>query len=199
MSALLRCTQTFSPHEICLILAMPQESQNHFEKAGIEVHYSGIGKINAAHLATELILKRKPKHLLNLGTAGSHIFERGQLIECTGFVQRDLDMSLIGIPMGKNPFEKHHDLIEVPPLFPELSKGICGTGDRLEALPCQVACTLADMEAYALAKVCGKLGVGFTSVKYISDKSDDDMKEDFFSALEKAAKALVPVYQSFVR
>lgn len=199
MSSLLRCTQTFSKNDVGLILAIPQESQNHFENAGIEVHYSGIGKINAATVATEVILNKKPRHILNLGTAGSNVFQKGSLVECTSFVQRDMNMTILGVPMGHNPFEKHNNVIEVPSIFSELPRGICGTGDLIETFPTKVHCTLVDMEAYAIAKVCKKMGVGFTSVKYISDKSDDDMKEDFFESLKRAAAALLPVYQSFVR
>ena len=37
---------------------------------GIDVIYTGIGKVNAAFWATKIILDRKPKLLLNVGTAG---------------------------------------------------------------------------------------------------------------------------------
>ncbi len=43
--------------DIALIMALPNESKGLFEQAGIEVHYSGIGKINAAFKAFEVIKK----------------------------------------------------------------------------------------------------------------------------------------------
>ena len=41
--------------DIALIMALPNESKGLFEQAGVEVHYSGIGKINAAFKAFEVI------------------------------------------------------------------------------------------------------------------------------------------------
>lgn len=41
--------------DVALIMALPNESKGLFEQAGIEVHYSGIGKVNAAYKAFEVI------------------------------------------------------------------------------------------------------------------------------------------------
>lgn len=57
--------------DVALIMALPNESKGLFEQAGIEVHYSGIGKVNAAYKAFEVIQKTGCKTLINLGTAGS--------------------------------------------------------------------------------------------------------------------------------
>ena len=54
-----------------LIMALPSESKGLFEQAGIQVHYSGIGKVNAAFKAYEVIQRTGCKILFNLGTAGS--------------------------------------------------------------------------------------------------------------------------------
>jgi len=190
----MRCTQTFPKQQIGLIMALPQESQNHFENHKIEVHYSGVGKINAAALATELILQKKVRHILNLGTAGSQKLKRGTLVECSGFVQRDMNLSMVGVPHGLNPFEKAEALIQVPSFFPDLPQGICGTGDLIEPFPTVVPCDLVDMEAYAIAKICRKWKVGFTSVKYITDSSDAEAKNDWLSSLHLAAQSLIHVY-----
>ena len=37
--------------DLALIMALPNESKGLFEQVGIEVHYSGIGKVNAAFKA----------------------------------------------------------------------------------------------------------------------------------------------------
>ena len=47
------------------------ESQGLFEEAGISVSYCGIGKVNAASKAAELIHRYGATFILNLGTAGS--------------------------------------------------------------------------------------------------------------------------------
>ncbi|MBP8027673.1 MAG: 5'-nucleosidase, partial [Acinetobacter sp.] len=43
--------------DLALIMALPNESKGLFEQAGIDVHYSGIGKVNAAFKAFEVIQK----------------------------------------------------------------------------------------------------------------------------------------------
>jgi adenosylhomocysteine nucleosidase len=191
----MHCTQVFPKEDLALIMALPQESQGHFETQKIEVHYSGVGKINAATLATEIILQKKVRHVLNLGTAGSQKFARGSLVECSGFVQRDMNLSLVGVPHGINPFEKDSTLISVPSLFPHLPQGVCGTGDLIEFFPTKVHCDLVDMEAYAIAKVCRRWNVGFTSIKYITDSSNAEAKNDWLRHLAEAAKSLLPIYQ----
>ena len=44
--------------DTALIMALPNESKGLFEQAGIEVHYSGIGKINAALKRLKLFKNR---------------------------------------------------------------------------------------------------------------------------------------------
>lgn len=194
----MRCTQIFKKDTLGLIMALAQESQNHFENHKIDVQYCGVGKINAAAVTAEVILQKKVVHILNLGTAGSQKFPKGSLVECTGFVQRDMNLSMIGVPYGINPFEKHEALIQVPSIFPELQKGICGTGDLIEPFPTKVACDLVDMEAYAMAKVCKKWNIGFTSVKYITDNSDENAKNDWLGSLHLAAQSLIQIYQQMI-
>ena len=65
--------------DTALIMALPNESKGLFEQAGIEVHYSGIGKINAAFKAFEVNQKTGCKTLCNLGTAGSSSLNRHHL------------------------------------------------------------------------------------------------------------------------
>lgn len=66
---------------LALIMALPNESKGLFEQAGIPIHYSGIGKINAAFTAYDVIQKTGCKTILNLGSAGSSTFNAHELIE----------------------------------------------------------------------------------------------------------------------
>jgi adenosylhomocysteine nucleosidase len=184
--------------ETLILMALPIESQRTFENAGVEVHYCGIGKVNAAFKATELLVKQNFKQVLNLGTAGSHKFETHSLIECIGFVQRDMDLSPLGFPRGETPQDAIAGKLLVDPIS-QLPKGICGTGDVFEISTPKLECDLVDMEAYAIAKVCRKLGVGFHSFKYITDGSDDKAHKDWIENLKPASKALFNLYQEIVR
>ncbi|WP_179991882.1 MULTISPECIES: 5'-nucleosidase [unclassified Acinetobacter] len=182
--------------EIALIMALPNESKGLFEAEGIEVHYSGIGKINAAFKAFEVIQKTGCTTLLNLGTAGSTHFNAHELIEVSQFVQRDMDVSPLGFEIGVTPMDQHFPgAIELESFFEHLPKGICGTGDSFETSISKVTCNLVDMEGYALAKVCKKLGVRLISVKYISDGANETAHLDWEENLLLGARKLLDLYR----
>ena len=94
--------------DLALIMALPNESKDLFEQAGIQVHYSGIGKVNAAFKAFEVIQKTGCKTLLNLGSAGSSHFDAHALVEVMTFVQRDMDVSPLGFAVGVTPMDHDH-------------------------------------------------------------------------------------------
>lgn len=179
----------FDSQDIALIMALPHESQNYFEKMNIPVHYSGIGKVNAAHKTTEIILTQKPKHIINLGTAGSHKILPHTLVEIFEFLQRDLEYT---------PFDDVAGKISVPTFLPHLQQVICGTGDNVETAA-KNHYDIMDMEAYAMAKVCKKMNVGFTSIKYITDQSNSETLKDWKTSLPKAAQTLLEVYKLLVK
>ncbi|RYY59567.1 MAG: T9SS type A sorting domain-containing protein [Chitinophagaceae bacterium] len=83
---------------------MEEEIQGLLEREGFEVLYTGVGKINAAHHLTKALVERRSKNqfinlVLNFGTAGSSKFATHSLVECTTFIQRDMDE----ITAGPNP------------------------------------------------------------------------------------------------
>ena len=183
--------------DLALIMALPNESKGLFEAEGITVHYSGIGKVNAAFKAYEVILKTGCKTLLNLGTAGSSVFDAHSLVEVTQFVQRDMDVSPLGFAVGTTPMDAEFPAeIELDPFFSHLANGTCGTGDSFETGVPKVPCNLVDMEGYAIAKVCKKLGVRLVSVKYITDGANDTAHLDWEENLLLGAQKLVSLYKS---
>lgn len=178
------------------MMALPNESKGLFEQAGIEVHYSGIGKVNAAFKAFEVIQKTGCKVLLNLGTAGSSHFDAHALVEVTQFVQRDMDVSPLGFAVGVTPMDDDHPAeIRLDSYFQHLPAGICGTGDSFEIGQPKVPCNLVDMEGYAIAKVCKKLGVRLVSVKYITDGANETAHLDWEENLLLGARKLLELYQ----
>ncbi len=184
-------------HDLALMMALPNESKGLFEQKDIAVHYSGIGKVNAAFKAFDVIHKTGCKTLLNLGTAGSSFFNAHDLVEVTQFVQRDMDVSPLGFAVGITPMdEEYPSAIDLEPYFAHLPRGICGTGDSFETGKPKVDCNLVDMEGYAIAKVCKKLGVRFISVKYITDGANDTAHLDWEENLLLGAQKLLVLYQS---
>ena len=183
--------------DLALIMALPNESKGLFEQAGVQVHYSGIGKVNAAFKAFDVIQKTGCKTLLNLGSAGSSQFDAHALVEVSTFVQRDMDVSPLGFAVGVTPMDDDHPAeIHLEAYFPHLEKGICGTGDSFETGIPKVPCDLVDMEGYAIAKVCKKLGVRLISVKYITDGANSTAHLDWEENLLLGAQKLLKLYQT---
>lgn len=184
-------------NDLAVIMALPSESKGLFEQADIAVHYSGIGKVNAAFTAYDVIQKTGCKTILNLGTAGSSFFDAHELVEVKTFVQRDMDVSPLGFAVGVTPMDQFlpHE-IDLEPYFNNLPQGVCGTGDSFETGQPKVACNLVDMEGYALAKVCRKLDVRLISIKYITDGANDTAHLDWEENLLLGAKKLLKLYQS---
>ena len=91
-----------------------------------------------------------------------------------------MDVSPLGFEVGVTPLDDHLAAeIHLQPHFIDLPKAVCGTGDSFETGQPKVACDVVDMEGYALAKVCHKLGVRLISVKYITDGADDTAHLDW--------------------
>lgn len=188
----------FNINQVALLMALPGESQGLFESARAPLVYTGIGKVNAAFAAMETIQKTGCQVIINLGTAGSSRFKTHDLVEVSAFVQRDMDISPLGFQVGETPFDPLPGAIELIPYFPELPKGICGTGDSFETGTPKVACDLVDMEGYAIAKVCRKMGVQFISLKYITDGADHNAHNDWQENLVHGSKKLFEYFQKMV-
>ena len=183
-----------------LVMALPMESQGRFEGAGIPVLYTGVGKVNAAYTLTRRLAEYRhagaplPK-VINFGTVGSRRHPTHAVLECHAFVQRDMDVTGLGVPLGVTPFEENTARLEFPPMFPQLPGGICGSGDSFLMSEVAVECDVVDMEAYALAKVCWLERVPFTSVKYVTDGADHASSDDWRGNLELAANQFLILYR----
>jgi len=185
-------------NNLLVVMALPDESAGLLERAGATVVYTGLGKINAAYT----LLRALGSHtaagslrVLNLGTAGSHVFPARTLVECTRFVQHDMDVSPLGFPVGTTPFES-----DTPPVlsFPQatglLPVATCHSGDRFVTTRSEPLMEAIDMEAYALAKVCYREQIDFTCIKYISDGADGQAASDWPQTLQHASVALAAIY-----
>ena len=187
-----------------VVMALPMEAQDVFEKSGIAVLYTGIGKVNAAMtLARELAryqLAGKPlPPVVNFGSAGSPRFPTGAVVACTRFIQRDMDVSGLGFAHGTTPYEDEiPQVIEFPAVFSELPSANCGTGDSFVTGAQTLPCDVMDMEAYALAKVCHVQGTTFACAKFISDGADHSAASDWQANLHRAAEQFLRLYQDLV-
>ena len=172
--------------KVGVIVAMESELRS-LRDSGVEAYLSGIGKVNAARCATELILNHKPDCIINSGCAGSMREEIsvGDMVIASRCAWHDV---WCGTP---NPF----GVVEGCPRFFEADRflldkaeslqlsqaklftGLVCSGDqffvsleednRIRSLyPEVLAC---DMESAAIAQVCHHYGVPFLSFRIISD------------------------------
>ena len=183
---------------VCALEIETQEELNDWEPFTDypvwNVLYTGVGKINATYKLTERLTDynwAKPKLVINYGTAGSRKIKKGQLVDCTKFIQRDMDVTGLGFMKTQTPFENNipiildFDHVEFNPIGKKVS---CGSGDSFVEDRTNYYGEVVDMEAYALAKVCWLFGIPFISFKYITDGADKQSHKDWEKNLADGIK-----------
>jgi adenosylhomocysteine nucleosidase len=189
---------TYQKEDILVCMALQEEGGKKLEHAGAEVLYTGLGKVNATYQLTRALAAAKPKLVLNLGTAGSKLFRRGEIVACNRFIQRDMDVSPLGYKPFSTPFEKIPLVIKHKKIIQNLPYGTCGTGDSFETDHRHDRGEVVDMEAYALAKVCLLEKVDFACAKYISDGADEDASKHWQDSLKSTARLFLEVYDELI-
>ena len=150
-----------------------------------QIHYTGVGKINASIKALEIIKDYSPTHLINYGTAGSLNKKLKGLVEVTQFFQRDMDASPLGFKIGQTPFDE----------IEEINFGStgysCGSGDSFVTQTPKLRTDLVDMEAYAIAKICYLKDIKFRCFKYVSDNADEGANDDWIKNVSMGRKLFI--------
>ncbi len=167
-----------------IVCALEVETQGKLDD--YDVLYTGVGKVNATFELTRKFGKFGsyiPYDLvINYGTAGSRKIKKKTLVDCTKFIQRDMDVTGLGFMRGETPFEQdppfviQQQNVEFNPIG---RNATCGSGDNFAEDKSQYYGEVVDMEAYALAKVCYLYDVPFISFKYITDGADEQAHEDW--------------------
>jgi len=174
---------TVMKKNILIVSALEIETQGKLDDW--DVIYTGVGKVNATMTLVDRLTDYnyvKPDLVINYGTAGSRKIKKKTLVDCTKFVQRDMDVTGLGFLRGETPFEQDPPVIIQPQNIdfnPIGRNATCGTGDCFVEDKSQYYGEVVDMEAYAIAKVCYLYGVPFISFKYITDGADEQAHEDW--------------------
>ena len=191
-------------NDILIVCALEQETVSELED--YQTLYTGVGKVNATLKLTQRLhsshlhyLPLMPKLVINYGTAGSRELPIGELVDCTRFIQRDMDATQFGFFKGQTPFEDSEIVLDFrnKPLNPDYSREhhintikkhlVCGSGDNfVDNVENEIEMIdVFDMEAYALAKVCSYYYVSFISFKYITDNANEHSPGDWKDNLGK--------------
>lgn len=185
---------------VLLVMALPDESQGRLEALTEDLLYTGVGKVNAAFKLSAELSRRQLQHrlpdlVLNLGSAGSHQFDLLQLVNCTRFVQQDMDATALGFALGQTPFEPDAELkgLQFPPLMTSRlyssDRFITDTAANLSVL---------DMEGYALAKVCQHFQVDFGCVKFVSDNANHQSALSWAKRLDSGSQLLAQFFSQLI-
>jgi len=182
----------FGKEDVLIVCALEIETQgqldNYFDDER-QILYTGVGKVNATLKLTQRLhsshlhyMPKMPELVINYGTAGSRKIKKKTLVDCTKFIQRDMDVTGLGFMRGETPFEQDPPFIiqqQNIDFNPIGRNATCGTGDNFAEDKSQYYGEVVDMEAYALAKVCYLYDVPFISFKYITDGADEQAHEDW--------------------
>lgn len=177
----------FSADEVLFVFALESEAADEFTNYNSLI--TGIGKISATYALAKHIQQTTPSLIVNLGSAGSNEFKKGEVICCSKFIQRDIDVRGLGFQQYETPLSNIPVVLEYGMILPELPQGICGTGDTFEMNHFCNDYNVIDMEAYALALIAMKENIPFLCLKYISDGADGLAADDWSVHVHKAAKA----------
>lgn len=179
--------QQFALEKTLFVFALDSEAGNVFNDKNKLV--TGIGKVNAAMELTREICRKRPELIINLGSAGSSSFRKGEIVCCTKFIQRDMDVRGLGFSLYETPLSGIPPVLEYGLVKDGLPQGICGSGDSFEMNHSGTDYQIVDMEAYPLALIAMKEKIPFLCLKYISDDAGSDAADDWTVQVHLAAEA----------
>ena len=154
------------PSKLLIVMALRQESRGLMERAGADVLYTGVGKVNAA------------------ATLSRRLAE----IRCAG-APPPLVVNLV------TPFDATPPVIAFPVVLTHLPQVLCSTADSFATHRHEVAGDVVDMEAFALARVCLAENAAFACAKYVTDGADSDSATHWEAALDAASRSFITVYE----
>ena len=160
-----------------IITALASELDATLLPKGVQIFYSGIGKLNAAIATFKAIGQSRPKRIFNFGTVGAVQAHASGLIEIQRVVQRDMIVEPLA-PRGQVPFcSRPYEYLSGSGQY------TCGTGDSFvttkdpwfEANNVDVV----DMELFAIAAIAHDHNIAWRSFKYVTDHTNEDSGQDW--------------------
>ena len=205
--------------KICIIVAMESEyalMHKLLEAGGVPGHElvlerCGMGKVNAAVVATELIAREHPDLVISTGVAGStsHSVHTGDFVVSRQIVFHDAWYGegneygqVQGLPARfsapEQLVQKAAKLGAIPGLITSGDKFIEDSKDVQFILSHFPDALAVDMESGALAQTCYLKGVPFISIRLISDGNDDAHMEAYKNFWKTAGDESFRMVHSFL-
>ena len=162
--------------DLLIITALESELKRNALPAGVEMVYTGIGKINAALASAKAINQLSPRKIMNFGTAGKVNPQLDGLLEIGKVIQRDMMAEPLA-PRGTTPF------CDRPQEYLSSGKYICGSGDSFVSTAdpwlLSQGVDVVDMELFAIAYVANYHQIPWHSYKYITDDANESSANDW--------------------
>lgn len=160
-----------------IITALTSELDASLLPEGVQIFYSGIGKLNAAITTFKAIAQTRPTRILNFGTVGAVAPHASGLIEIQRVVQRDMIAEPLA-PRGQVPFcTRPYEYLS------ESGQYTCGTGDSFVMTkdPWFAAnnVDVVDMELFAIAAIAHDHNIAWRSFKYVTDHTNEESGQDW--------------------
>lgn len=181
--------------ELLIITALESELKRASLPSGVEIVYSGIGKINATMMSIKAIHQYSPKRIVNFGTAGKIKPELHGLLEIGKVIQRDMDAEPLA-PRGSTPFCVR------PQEYLSTGQFLCGSGDSFVTasdpwLHSQ-GVDVVDMELYAIAAIAHEHQIPWQAFKYITDDANADSGKDWAERVHYGQELFLEKLQQIV-
>lgn len=127
-----------------------------------KIIYTGVGKVNACLHLTEAVLQEKPSLVINIGTAGTPTHKIGDVLICNEFIDGDLT---------EIDSVCKHIVSTLPESYERVFKPRYSvtTKDTFSHYDDPITSDAADMESFALARVCDHYSLPFVAIKIITD------------------------------
>ena len=173
----------------------------------------GIGKVNAAIGATEMIAKHHPDLIISTGCAGGastslNVLDVVAASACTYHDVYCGDNAEFGQILGMPArFESPQELMKIAIQIPHVKTGLTVSGDWFvdskekigEILTHFPDALAVDMESCSIAQTCYRYGVPFVSFRVISDIPLNDTKaSQYFDFWNRVAEDSFAVTRQFV-
>jgi adenosylhomocysteine nucleosidase len=182
--------------ELLIITALESELKRSSLPNGVEIVYSGVGKINAAITALKAIDQYAPKRILNFGTAGKINPQIDGLLEIGKVIQRDMNAEPLS-PRGNTPFCIR------PQEYLSTGQYICGTGDSFvtarDPWLHNQNVDVVDMELFAIASVAHQHNIPWQSFKYITDDANENSGDDWQEKVHHGQELFLDRLQQIIK
>lgn len=182
--------------ELLIITALESELKRAALPSGVEIVYSGIGKINAAMTSFKAIQQYSPKRILNFGTAGKIKPELHGLLEIGRVIQRDMVAEPLA-PRGSTPFCPR------PQEYLSTGQYSCGSGDSFvtahDSWLHSQGVDVVDMELFAIAAIAYEHKIPWQSYKYITDDANESSGDDWQAKVHHGQELFLEKLQEALR